>query len=591
MMSYRNEHPRPDFYRKDWIGLNGTWQFAFDEEEKGLREKWYIPGHSFDRTIEVPFCYQSEKSGIHTEKLIDVVWYRRSFTIPDAFAGKRILLRFGAVDYAARVYVNGLFIGEHRGGYTPFAFDITDALKDGENDLCVYVEDRADGRQPRGKQYWKEGWIRCWYVPCTGIWQSVYLEAADALRLEEIHVTPDIDRGTAAVELTVNTAPEPGTFAHLSVSLNGESTAELSVRLAGCHTTAIISMVDPKGIEDIHLWSPKDPALYDLDVRLEKDGRTLDDVRSYFGMRKIEVRNGYILLNNRACYLRMVLDQGYWPDTLITPPSEEAIRSDIEWTLKLGYNGARKHQKIEDPLYYYWADKMGLLVWGELPAAFEYTGQTIRNTAETMTDFIARDYNHPSIISWVPVNESWGITRNYANPAMQSEVRMLYHLCKALDPTRVVSSNDGWETVETDILGLHDYTADGAVLSAHFNDRDRVLNYAADARMCCAEGFVPTGREALMITEYGGIAIDKNGDGWGYNGKAKDEEDFFRRFASQMDGLHRIRKCCGYCYTQLTDVRQEVNGILTPERQPKVDPERFRALNTPPKGDEFADYV
>lgn len=581
-----NEHPRPDFYRENWLSLNGTWQFDFDEMEKGLSEKWYLKSKKLMENIEVPFCYQSKKSGIGVEKRVEVVWYKRRFDIPDTFVGKHVYICFGAVDYLSRIYINGQFIQQHEGGYSAFRVDITEYLEMTENEVCLYVEDRPDRRQPRGKQYWMEGWKRCWYVPCTGIWQSVWLEATGETNITNILVVPDIDNGEMRAEVILNRKPMDNMLLSLEVLDGSIQFKKLIVKPDASCTRVSISMLDPNGIEDIHLWTPKDPMLYNLCVKLLDGEKQVDQVSTYFGMRKIEVKNGYIMLNNRAVYLRMVLDQGYWPDTLMTPPDSDAIRHDVEWTLKLGFNGARKHQKVEDPRYYYWADKLGLLVWGEIPATFEFTGKAIRNTAETMADFIERDMNHPSIIAWVPVNESWGMTRMYANSQMQSAARMLYHECKALDPTRIVSTNDGWETVETDVLGLHDYSARGADLLLHFENSRRVENYAVESRMSCADRYIPTGNEALMVTEYGGIAIDDSENGWGYNGKVKNEEEYFIRFKDETDGIREIKRCRGWCYTQLTDVRQEINGILRADRTPKVDTERFQTINVNPDGEK-----
>lgn len=585
----REEYPRPDFVRDVWQNLNGEWQFAFDPSDAGYREGWQKPGRTLPLTINVPFCYQSRMSGIGDETLKDIVWYRRTFTAGEAFAGKRVLLRFGAVDYRTQVYVNGSYVGEHAGGYSPFYFDVTDFLNGGENDLCLRVEDRPDREQPRGKQYWREGWMRCWYVPITGVWQTVYLEAATETRIESLHVTPDIDTGSAKICVRLNHAPGRAMTARLTIAYEDKpETAyrSLTVALTGKNTYVSVDMVDTECVEGIQLWSPTTPVLYSLTAELFEDGQAGDCVSTYFGMRKAEVKDGYFLLNNRACYLRMVLDQGYWPDSLLTPPTAEALKEDVEWTLKLGYNCARKHQKIEDPRYYYWADRLGLMVWGELPSAFEFSSAMVMNLANTMADFIQRDYNHPSIIAWAPFNESWGVTRIYDDLRMQSAVRMLYHQCKALDPTRVVSSNDGWEQVETDILGLHDYTPDGESLAMHFADRDRLDKYAASRRVSSVKGFTPTRKEAFMLTEYGGISISDGQEGtWGYHGKPKDENEFFERFASVTNAIRAIPYCRGYCYTQLTDVRQEANGILNGYRKPKVDPERFRAINVSPQAE------
>lgn len=579
---FDTNHPRPDFRRENWIDLNGIWQFAFDEQNMGIQEKWFIPEKQLNQTIRVPFCYQAEASGIHCEKMVDTVWYRRKVSLPDNFLGKHVLLRFIAVDYQTFVYINGLYQGMHEGGYSSFSFDITDALHEGENDICLRIVDLPNREQPRGKQYWKDGWKRCWYVPCTGIWQSVYMEAVSAVHLEKIHIMPNITDGMAYVSIALNQRPANETEAALTVYYDNTIITRVKIALTGKNTTVGISMIDPDGIEDVHLWSPRDPALYDVKAAILQNDVVLDEVYTYFGMRKIEVRNGYIMLNDRAVYLRMVLDQGYWKDSLMTPPDDHAIRTDIELTKRLGFNGARKHQKVEDPRYYYWADRMGLLVWGEIPAAFEYSHKAVCNTVQTMEEMIDRDFNHPSIIAWVPVNESWGMTRMYENHAMQSTARMLYHLCKALDPSRIVSANDGWETTETDILGLHDYTADGKAITAHFNNYDRIANYAVDSRMCCSDSFVPSGKEALMITEFGGIAMDIQDGGWGYNGKVKNEEEFLARFCDQIHGIHEISACRGFCYTQLTDVRQEGNGILTEDRKPKINVEHFASLNCNP---------
>jgi len=293
-----------------------------------------------------------------------------------------------------------------------------------------------------------------------------------------------------------------------------------------------------------------------------------------------------LFLNNQPLYQRLVLDQGYWPESLITPPSDEAIRADIEWTKKFGYNGARKHQKMEDPRYYYWADRLGLIVWGEVPSAYEFTGESVKYLADTLAGFIRRDYNHPSILCWAPLNESWGVTRIYGDKRMQEAARMLYHEAKALDATRLVSSNDGWEQVETDIIGLHDYAADGKTMAKHFADRGETCLHSNDWRMACADGFIPTGKEAFLVTEYGGIAFQDGAgaDTWGYHDKVADEEAFFARYKDVTDAVRAIPYCQGCCYTQLTDVEQETNGLLTPDRKPKIDPDRFRALTKNPEG-------
>lgn len=577
----RAEHPRPDFVRPDWLNLNGEWQFAFDDANEGVAQKWFAPEKKLERTIVVPFCYECEASKVNDQARHDVIWYRRKLEIPETMRGKTLLLRFGAVDFACTVYVNGQAAGGHRGGYTPFAIEIQDYVTDGENDLCVRVEDRRDCTQPRGKQNWFDKWFGCWYTPTSGIWQTVYLEAAGANYIQTAHVTPDIDAGTASLRLTLDRAPEKPIEAKFTLSINGKRFRTQMQMLTERSQRVVFDMVSGNEICGFAKWSPNQPNLYDLEIEVEGG----DKVSTYFGMRKIEARDGFIFLNNNPLYQRLVLDQGYWPDTLLTPPSDEAIRADIEWTKKFGYNGARKHQKVEDPRFYYWADKLGLLVWGEIPSTYEFTQQSVANLSDTLEGFIERDFNHPCIITWVPLNESWGVDRIATDKRMQMASEMLYCQAKALDGTRLVSVNDGWEQTRTDIYGLHDYAAQGPVLAKHFANEHTLAVASNDCRLCRAEGY-PSGKdEALLVTEYGGIAFaDGDDESWGYHDKVKDEEAFFARYASQQEAILSMEGCQGYCYTQLTDVQQETNGLLTPDRKPKVDPERFAALTVNPFG-------
>ncbi len=577
----RPEHPRPDFVRPLWSNLNGVWQFAFDDADEGLSKGWYLPGHALDRQITVPFCYQCEASGIGDTAHHEVLWYRRAFEVPTDFDGKRTLLRFGAVDYRCQVYVNGLRVGEHAGGYTPFALDVTHALKDGANDLCLRVEDFRDTTQPRGKQNWKDKWFGCWYTPVSGIWQTVYLEAVGDTYLTRAHVTPDIDTGTATVELTLNRRPKAPISATLTITLDGREVRSQRLTVADRTARAVFDLSEQDEMSGFRHWTPENPWLYDL--RIEIGGQ--DDVSTYFGMRKVEVRDGWVLLNNHPLYQRLVLDQGYWPESLLTPPSDDAIRADIEWTKKLGYNGARKHQKVEDPRFYYWADKLGLLVWGEIPSAYSFTGEAVENLSETLAGFIERDFNHPSLIAWVPLNESWGVPRIYTNARMQEAARLLYHQAKALDGTRLVSANDGWEQTKTDIFALHDYASTGEAIAQHFADRAFVERHACGSHMASVQGEAPTGEEAFLVTEYGGIAFEEgDSETWGYHDKVTGAEAFFARYQSVTDAIRALPYCQGYCYTQLTDVQQETNGLLTPDRQPKIDVDRFRALTKNPDG-------
>ena len=587
----RPEHPRPDFERSSFFNLNGTWRFAFDDGSRGLREGWEQPGHVLERDILVPFAYQSERSGIGGDEIHPILWYRRAFTLPADMVGKRVWLRFGAVDFKTTVWVNGRCAGSHVGGYTPFGFDISQLLKEGENDLCLRVQDEPDLAQPRGKQYWQRGLMGCWYTPVSGIWQTVYLEATGPYAFESVLVTPDIDQCTARLDVQLSDTPPRPLTARFVVKLNGELQQTASFEMDKKRASLTLDM-RVEGVDSPRLWSPKSPTLYELEAVLEDAGGASDSLRTWFGMRSIEVRNGQVLLNHQPIYLRMVLDQGYWPDTLLTPPSDEAIRADVQWIRDFGFNGVRKHQKIEDPRFYHWCDRLGLLVWGELPSSYEYSQDMLQHSMNDLHRFIRRDYNHPSLIAWVPLNESWGLREIYADPAQQAASRMLTQLCRAADPTRIISANDGWEQTETDICALHDYAADGAALRKHFASREQVEKTGCDKRPAYAKGVAPTGREAFLVTEYGGIAMQSKGiqedmggmATWGYHDKVADEEAFLARYADLTQAILDIPYCQGYCYTQLTDVMQEINGLLTPEREPKADVARIRAINRNPDG-------
>ena len=576
---HKENYPRPDWIRPLWLPLDGEWQFDFDDDDKGLTERWQEPAHALNRTIRVPYCYQCEMSGIGETAQHDVLWYRRSFALPPEMRGKRVFARFLAVDFECRVYVNGQLAGTHEGGYSPFSVELTSLLREGENDLCLRVTDTWDCTQPRGKQMWKAAPYECWYTPVSGIWQSVYLEAVGDVAVQYAHIIPDIDAGTATVELLLDRHPTAPVEAEFVVRLEGREVLRQSARLSQRNCRVIFDMLDDRNRDGFQTWSPERPALYDVSIRLGEQ----DEVYTYFGMRKVEVVDGHVMLNNRPIYQRLVLDQGYWDESLLTPPSQQALIDDIQWTKRFGFNGARKHQKVEDPRYYYWADKLGLLVWGEVPSTYHFSRESVLHTSELLAAFIDRDFNHPCLITWVPLNESWGVNRIYTDARMQAASRMYYQQCKALDGTRLVSCNDGWEQTETDVCALHDYADDGAVMAGHFATREQVEQHFCDYRPTYARGAKPTGKEAFLVTEYGGIAFEEGDEeNWGYHRKVRTMDAFFERYQGVTDAIRALPYCEGYCYTQLTDVQQETNGLLTPDRKPKVDPERFAALNRNP---------
>ena len=577
----RISHPRPDRVRKNWKTLNGPWRFRFDRNDEGRKQRWYAKP-DFDMTIQVPFAYQAELSGIAEKEHCDVLWYARGITIPEAMRDQRVLLHFGAVDHRADVWLDGQYLGSHEGGYTPFSFDITDLAAPGKAyTLVVRCEDRLDMDQPRGKQSWKPEPFACWYTPVSGIWQSVWLEGVGQYYPVDLRLTPCIENGSVRVELTLNGLPDDGTV-RLTASYQGRTVARQEVAVLDDRLVrAELCLCHDDTLKGIHLWTPDWPHLYDLSIETLAGGRVCDHVDTYFGMRKIEIAGSHILLNHEVLYQKLVLDQGYWPDGLLTAPDDEALRKDVELTKALGFNGARKHQKFEDPQYLYWADRLGLLVWGELPSAYALRDSEKRSMLRDLSEAIARDYNHPSLIAWTTLNESWGVPFIRSQKEAQKLAEALYALVHALDGTRFVSGNDGWEQGATDVVTVHDYTAWPDQLCAGYKSDEALLDAAPASRMIAAEGYDHSGKPMLM-TEYGGIAMakDAHGSGWGYNGAVRDEHSFLERYSAITRAFRDMPFFCGYCYTQLTDVFQEVNGLLDMKRVPKADIDQLRKINT-----------
>jgi beta-galactosidase/beta-glucuronidase len=583
----RPEYPRPQFRRPDWTNLNGEWRFAFDDEDAGLAQGWHrvsaenlrSAGSPFDRTITVPFCYQSRLSGIGDTSFHDVVWYARTF---DPSPGEHLLLHFGAVDYRASVWVNGTQIASHEGGHTPFRADVTPVLGEGENVIVVRAEDPSrDATIPRGKQYWKEESEGIFYTRTTGIWQTVWLEPVSEKRIDSLRLTPDVDAACVDVEVAVE-GFESDLSLRLVVTLRGEAVVDDRVELrAPVVERSLPLLTRGAAPETPHLsewpgpalWAPEHPNLYDLRLELlDGGGQTLDVVESYFGMRKIEARGGKVLLNNRPCYQRLVLDQGYFPGGLLTAPADDDLRRDIELAREMGFNGARKHQKVEDPRWLYWADRLGFLVWGEMANAYQYSPDYVRRISSEWQEAVRRDYNHPCIVAWVPMNESWGVPELTSDPAQVDHLLTLYHLTRSLDRTRLVVSNDGWEHALTDLCTIHDYgSADD--LSSRYATPESSVSARPAKRPIYAPGHGYRG-EPILISEFGGIAFSDE-EGWGYSSVANAEE-FLERYRALITALLQNEAVEGFCYTQLTDVEQEINGLLTYEREPKVALARIR---------------
>ncbi len=587
----RPEYPRPQFRRQDWTNLNGEWRFAFDDGDVGRAEGWQnvtpagLEGARFDRAIAVPFCYQSNLSGIGETDFHDVVWYARTFGHPPGGDDERLLLHFGAVDYRATVWVNGTHVASHEGGHTPFSADVRFALGEGENVLVVRAEDPSrDATIPRGKQYWKERSEGIFYTRTTGIWQTVWLEPVNRRRVGSLRLTPDVDGASLGIEAGVE-AFEPGMALRLVVSFDGDEVLDDLVMVTSPVVRRRLPLIRAGEAPDTphlsrwpsaRLWSPEEPNLYDLRLELtDAGGETLDSVSSYFGMREVETREGKVYLNNRPLYQRLVLDQGYFPEGILTAPTDDDLRRDIELSKGMGFNGARKHQKVEDPRWLYWADTLGFLVWGEMANSYQYSDDSVRRITAEWQEAVRRDYNHPSIVAWVPMNESWGVPSLATDPAQREHLLALYHLTRSLDATRPVVSNDGWEHAVTDLCNIHDYR-DAAALARTYVTPESSVTSAPVGRPIYAPGHGYRG-EPILVTEFGGIAFAGEDGGWGYSTVAN-AEDFLERYEAMIEALLACDPVQGFCYTQLTDVEQEVNGLLTYDRSPKADLEKIRSI-------------
>jgi beta-galactosidase/beta-glucuronidase len=545
------------------MNLNGAWRFAYDDDNRGLAERWYM-GHTYDRSITVPYAYQSLLSGIAETDFHDVVWYERDFELPDDWAQQQLLLHFGAVDYQAQVWVNGVFVRQHEGGHVPFHADITHALQPGPNRITVRAQDiTSDLEQPRGKQYWERESASIFYTRTTGIWQTVWLEPVHRTHIASFRLVADIDQAQLTVHCKVAN-PCDDLMLEVRVSYDGALVAEQVLAVEAARASLVVP------INPLYLWSPETPHLYDLRLRLLRHAHVLDSVDSYAGMRRIAVDNNQITLNNQPYYMRLVLDQGYHPQGLLTFPSDEAIRRDVELTKAMGFNGARKHQKAEEPRYLYWADRLGLVVWGEMANAYQYSEDAVQRITQEWQEVIARDFNHPCIVAWVPINESWGVPDLKGDPRQRQHLLALYHLVRSLDTTRLVISNDGWEHALTDLLTIHDYEGRGDVLRQRYASLENILAAQPANRDLYVAGYSHRG-EPVLVTEFGGIAYQKNSqNGWGYT-MASADDDFIQRYRDVVAGILSSPVVQGFCYTQLTDVEQEINGLLTYDRQPKVD--------------------
>ncbi len=585
-------YPRPQAVREQWTSLDGQWAFAIDRDGT-LTSPDAV---EFDRSIEVPFVPESPMSGVEETGFCHAVWYRREVPAPAADEGSRIKLHFGAVDYEATVWVNGMLVGTHEGGYTSFSFDITEAASAaGESsngtdtiEIVVCARDNPhDMGKPRGKQDWHEKPHGIWYHRTTGIWQTVWMEVVPQTHIARLHWQPDAERWEIGYSVEIAGPVEAGMQLRVELSIGGRTLArdvvslDLSNSITASQIKRAVQLVDP-GVDaarDDLLWFPWRPNLIDARIELlDPSGQAVDTLASYTAMRTVRIVGDRFFLNGKPFYLRLALDQGYWLEGGLTPPDEEAFRKDIELTKQMGFNGVRKHQKIESPRFLHLADKMGLLVWEEMPGAYQFSDKAITRLTRQWTEVIERDRSHPCIVAWMPFNESWGVPDLGTSEAQQNAVNGLYFLTKSLDPSRPVIGNDGWEFSMTDIFGVHDYDRNPKALAKRYKrDREDFLHTEQPGhRVLLIDGYPDMG-QPIMLTEFGGIAFTQDKNAWGYS-TALSADDFRVRYGRLLAAVRSVKIFSGFCYTQLTDTYQEANGLLYMDRTPKIPIDQIRRL-------------
>lgn len=594
-----HEYPRPQLRRAGWTSLDGQWEFAIDADAT-----WASPSAVlWDKQITVPFAPETPASGVNQSGFFRACWYRRTLDLPGIGVDERLILHFGAVDTTATIWLDGALLGTHEGGYTPFQFDIGDQVRAtaGQSvEIVVRAEDDpSDLAKPRGKQDWEVDPHGIWYPRTTGIWQTVWWERIPATAIAKLDWSASIRTWEIGLHARLDGAIRDELS--LKVKLEGPATdgslqervtlADDTFRVGAGEVNRRIGLIDP-GIDDARVrlqWTPDQPTLIKATVSLiDSAGIVIDSVESYTAMRDVEVRQTRFFVNGRPQKLRLVLDQGYWPESGLTAPSPDALRRDVELTKAMGFNGARKHQKIEDPRYLYWADTLGLFVWEELPSAYRFDNRAIDRATRTWIAAIERDRSHPCIITWVPINESWGVPDLPTNQAHRDYIAALYHMTKALDPSRAAVSNEGWEAGPTDIVGIHDYDERPEILVERYGDITQAEAIAwserFSGRLLTVPGFVPTG-QPVMLSEFGGIAFvpqELTGKTWGYS-RATDAADFGGRLSRLLEAVRSIDTIAGYCYTQLTDTYQEANGLLYMDRTPKLPLEEIALAIRGPK--------
>lgn len=585
-------YPRPQLVRERWKSLDGKWGFAHDDANRGLTQRWFAPGaeDNFQRAITVPFAPESAASGIDDPGFHPIVWYRLELDLPEV-SGMRRLLHFGAIDHSADVWVDGTHVGRHSGGQTSFSFDVTDALDASDRHIIVVraYDDPADSELPRGKQDWQLEPHFIWYRRSTGIWKSVWLEDVAPVHIGSVRWDTDRSSGTVRVIATLlGLVPAlPDVVLGIDLHHDQMELASQTVVVTGSRVEVTLHLPALRNAQqrEAYQWSPENPVLIDASLQVRVQGVVVDEAASYLGIRSAGIGGGWFLLNGLPYFVRSVLEQGYWTDSLFTAPENDAYRAEVELIKALGFNAARIHQKVEDPRFLYWADRLGLLIWAETGGAYEFTARAATALMIEWAEIVDQQRSHPSVVTWVPINESWGVQDVSTSYPQRQFVQAITSFTRALDPSRPVVSNDGWEHVDSDILSIHDYTTDASTLAARYSSQEAL---AATLHSMGPQGRRPTLEDPLlpvtnkeipvMVTEFGGISFAGPGT-WGY--AVVETNEAYRLQVEQLfDALRASPIVRGYCYTQLTDTLQESNGMLYANRTPKLPPEELRRIVT-----------
>ena len=577
----RCEHPFPQMVRESWINLNGEWEFEIDNGVTGKDREFYNRD-SLESKIIVPFCPESELSGIGNKDFMYCVWYRKEFELPESFAGKRVILHFGAVDYLSTVYINGKEAGSHKGGYTSFSVDITDYITEGKNVIHLCAEDNAAKyNQPAGKQSSKYYSYGCYYTRTTGIWQTVWLEAVGSTYVKNFYTYADIKNSSVMFRVKLGGGSYTGKTVSAYVTYDGKCVGKAETVAYGENVYFSIPL------SELHLWGAGEGNLYDVTFSVvnERD-KTLDCVNCYFGMRTTAFTEKGYELNGKILFGRWVLDQGFYPDGIYTAPSDEALKNDIITSMQLGFNGARLHEKVFEPRFLYWADKLGYLVWGEYANwGCNITRlESIDCILPEWLESVDRDFSHPSVIGWCPLNETWD-----ANGIRQDNriVADMYYATKNFDSTRpVIDTSGNFHAVSFEIFDVHDYEQDYKKLESYYAKLDEGIINDQCERHPARAGRQPYHGEPVFLSEYGGIKWDVERieagrtTSWGYGNAPTSEEEYLQRYKDLTETVMKNPKICALCYTQLYDVEQERNGLMTYDRKFKFDPKIFYEINT-----------